>query len=140
MSSIRFTIEKKLENGLGRAGVLTTPHGNVETPAFAPVGTLATVKALSPEELWELGAQVVLANTYHLYLQPGDATIAKAGGLGKFMNFHGPPMTHVAWGGVRRWRRLCCTATTLKTSRPACGSHHSLRAARFPERRMLSAR
>ncbi|MEK7520335.1 MAG: tRNA guanosine(34) transglycosylase Tgt [Patescibacteria group bacterium] len=93
MSSIRFTIEKKLENGLGRAGVLTTPHGNVETPAFAPVGTLATVKALSPEELWELGAQVVLANTYHLYLQPGDATIAKAGGLGKFMNFHGPTMT-----------------------------------------------
>ncbi len=93
MSAIQFHIEKKLNGALGRAGVLTTPHGSVETPAFVSVGTLATVKALSPEELWDLGAQIVLANTYHLYLQPGDATVAKAGGLSAFMNFHGPTMT-----------------------------------------------
>ncbi len=93
MRTIELTIEKKLKGALGRAGVLTTPHGAVETPAFVPVGTQATVKAVSPEELWELGAQVVLANTYHLYLQPGDETVAKAGGLAKFMHFNGPTMT-----------------------------------------------
>ncbi|OGD31280.1 hypothetical protein A3C91_04375 [Candidatus Azambacteria bacterium RIFCSPHIGHO2_02_FULL_52_12] len=93
MPAIEFKIEKKLKGALGRAGVLTTPHGAVETPAFVPVGTQATVKAVSPEELWESGAKIVLANTYHLYLQPGDATVAKAGGLAKFMHFDGPTMT-----------------------------------------------
>ncbi|MBI3634497.1 MAG: tRNA-guanine transglycosylase, partial [Candidatus Yonathbacteria bacterium] len=64
MESIRFTIEHKLPKGLGRAGVLTTPHGTIKTPAFVTVGTKATVKALTPEQVKELGAQVVLANTY----------------------------------------------------------------------------
>ena len=85
-----FKIEKKLKKGLGRAGILKTPHGVIYTPAFVPVGTKASVKALTPEQVTDLGAEVVLANTYHLYLQPGDKLIAKAGGLHKFMNWRGP--------------------------------------------------
>ena len=79
--------------GLGRAGVLTTPHGEIKTPAFVTVGTKATVKALTPEMVSALGAQVVLANTYHLYLEPGDEIVRDAGGFGKFMNWQGPTMT-----------------------------------------------
>lgn len=90
---MKFRIEKKLENALGRAGVLETAHGAIETPAFVPVGTKASVKALTPEMVRELGAEVVLANTYHLYLQPGDELVAKAGGLHKFMNWDGPIIT-----------------------------------------------
>ncbi len=93
MSAIEFKIEKRLKKGLGRAGVLKTPHGNILTPAFVSVGTKATVKAITPEQLKDLGAQVVLANTYHLHLQPGEALIKKAGGLGKFMHWDGPTMT-----------------------------------------------
>ncbi len=93
MSVIKLKIKKKLKNGLGRAGVLTTPHGDIETPAFVVVGTKATVKALSPEQVKSLGAQVVLANTYHLFLQPGDNIIKDAGGLHNFMNWQGPTMT-----------------------------------------------
>lgn len=93
MSAIQFHIEKRLEGALARAGVLSTPHGEVKTPAFVPVGTAATVKAVTPEELEALGAQIVLANTYHLYLQPGDGIIAKAGGLSKFMGWRRPTMT-----------------------------------------------
>ncbi len=89
---ISFNIEKKMA-GLGRAGVLTTPHGEIKTPAFVTVGTKATVKALTPEMVSALGAQVVLANTYHLYLEPGDEIVRDAGGFGKFMNWHGPTMT-----------------------------------------------
>jgi len=92
MKPISFKIEKKM-NGLGRAGVLTTPHGIINTPAFVAVGTKATVKALTPEQIVDLGAQVVLANTYHLYLEPGDEIVRDAGGFGKFMNWHGPTMT-----------------------------------------------
>ncbi|HRZ30616.1 MAG TPA: tRNA guanosine(34) transglycosylase Tgt, partial [Candidatus Paceibacterota bacterium] len=88
-----------MEKGLGRpacagrAGVITTPHGEIKTPAFVTVGTKATVKALTPEMVNSLGAQVVLANTYHLYLQPGDELVRKAGGLHNFMNWQGPMMT-----------------------------------------------
>ncbi len=92
MQPISFKIEKK-GRGLARAGVLTTPHGEIRTPAFVTVGTKATVKALTPEMVAELGAQVVLANTYHLYLEPGDEIVRDAGGFGKFMNWHGPTMT-----------------------------------------------
>src|SRR3989344_4738148 len=88
-----FKIEKRLEGTLARAGILNTPHGAIETPVFDGVGTKATVKALTPEQIKDLGAQVVLANTYHLYLQPGDEIVKKAGGLGKFMNWQGPTMT-----------------------------------------------
>lgn len=76
-----------------RAGTLVTPHGVIQTPAFVTVGTKATVKALTPEQVASLGAQVVLANTYHLYLEPGDEIVRDGGGLGKFMNWHGPTMT-----------------------------------------------
>jgi len=90
---LNFKIEKELEKELGRVGTLTTPHGVIKTPAFVTVGTKATVKALTPEQVKDLGAQVVLANTYHLYLQPGDDLVKRAGGLHKFMNWSGPTMT-----------------------------------------------
>lgn len=93
MSPINFSIKKKMPRALGRAGILTTPHGKIETPAFVVVGTKASVKALSPEQVATLGAQVVLANTYHLYLEPGDERVKKAGGLNLFMNWQGPTMT-----------------------------------------------
>ncbi len=87
-----FEIIKKFGK-LGRAGKITTPHGDIETPAYVIVGTKATVKSLTPEMLNEIGAQVVLANTYHLYLEPGSDLISKAGGFAKFMNWRGPTMT-----------------------------------------------
>ena len=93
MGLMRFTIEKELKGKLGRAGTLETPHGIIETPAFVTVGTKATVKALTPEQVKSIGAQVVLANTYHLYLEPGDERVKKFGGLHKFMNWSGPTMT-----------------------------------------------
>lgn len=93
MNSFNFKIEKKIPDALGRAGEITTLHGVIKTPAFVTVGTKATVKALTPEMLRDVGAQVMLANTYHLYLQPGDELIHKAGGLNTFMNWTGPTMT-----------------------------------------------
>ncbi len=93
MSALNFKIEKKLDGHLGRAGVLETPHGVILTPSFVVVGTKATVKAMTPEQLKEIGVQVTLANTYHLYLQPGDELIRDAGGLHTFMNWNGPMMT-----------------------------------------------
>jgi len=90
---MEFKIEKKLKNSLGRVGVLKTPHGDIQTPAFVAVGTKATIKSLNPEQVREVGTQVVLGNTYHLYLQPGDEVVRKAGGIGKFMNWRGPTMT-----------------------------------------------
>lgn len=91
MRPISFAIDAK--EGNARAGVLTTPHGSIKTPAFVPVGTKAGVKGVLPSQLKELGAQVVLANTYHLYLQPGEKTVKDAGGLGSFMAYDGPTMT-----------------------------------------------
>ena len=76
-----------------RYGILHTPHGDVEVPMFMPVGTLATVKTLSPEEIKDLGAGVILANTYHLSLRPGADVVAKAGGVQNFMNYKGPMLT-----------------------------------------------
>jgi queuine tRNA-ribosyltransferase len=88
-----FKIDKKIKNSLGRAGVLTTTHGDIHTPAFVPVGTKATIKALTPEQVFDLGARIILGNTYHLYLQPGDEIVRDAGGIGKFMGWQGPTMT-----------------------------------------------
>jgi queuine tRNA-ribosyltransferase len=88
---LSFSISTK--KGAARAGVLTTPHGVIQTPAFVPVGTKANVKGVLPGALKAMGAQVVLANTYHLYLQPGEDVVKRAGGLGKFMNWEGPTMT-----------------------------------------------
>jgi queuine tRNA-ribosyltransferase len=87
-----FKIIKK-GKGLARAGIIHTTHGDIETPSFVVVGTKATVKALTTDMVRDLGAQVVLANTYHLYLQPGDELVAKAGGLHNFMRWNGPIMT-----------------------------------------------
>lgn len=88
-----FTFELAARSGRGRAGVLHTPHGDLPTPVFAPVGTQASVKAVTPEQLRELGASLVLANTYHLYLRPGARRIAERGGLHAFMAWHGPILT-----------------------------------------------
>ncbi len=91
--SLDFKINKKLPGKLGRAGEITTPHGVIQTPAFVVVGTKGTVKSLNPEQVRDAGAQVVLANTYHLYLQPGDESVKMMGGLNKMMNWSGPSMT-----------------------------------------------
>ncbi|MFZ0530517.1 MAG: tRNA guanosine(34) transglycosylase Tgt, partial [Propionicimonas sp.] len=88
-----FAPASVLENGLGRSGVIRTPHGEIRTPAFVAVGTKATVKAVLPEAVAGLGAQAVLANAYHLYLQPGSDIVDEAGGLGAFMNWPGPTFT-----------------------------------------------
>ena len=88
-----FAVEAELPDGRGRTGTIRTPHGDIRTPAFIAVGTKATVKAVLPETMSDLGAQAVLANAYHLYLQPGPDIIAEAGGLGAFMNWPGPTFT-----------------------------------------------
>jgi queuine tRNA-ribosyltransferase len=93
MSSFSFEVIKEIPGQLGRAGVISTPNGQIATPAFIPVGTKASVKSLTPEALTNLGAQAVLANAYHLYLQPGAETLDAAGGLGKFMNWDRPTFT-----------------------------------------------
>ena len=91
--SFSFKVEKTLKGALGRSGVITTPHGPIKTPAFIPVGTKATLKSVLPESLSDLGTQAVLANAYHLYLQPGPEIVDQAGGLAKFMNWQGPTFT-----------------------------------------------
>ena len=80
-------------DGRARRGIFTTPHGIVETPMFMPVGTLATVKALDPDDLTGAGAQMILANAYHLHLRPGDDLVREMGGLHRFMQWHGPILT-----------------------------------------------
>lgn len=93
MDTFSFEIEKKLENSLGRAGTIHTPHGDIKTPAFIVVGTKGTVKALTVEQVKSLSAQAVLANTYHLYLQPGAERVKKHGGFAKMMHWDGPTFT-----------------------------------------------
>ncbi|MBA0047545.1 tRNA guanosine(34) transglycosylase Tgt [Mycobacterium sp. NPDC050853] len=93
MTDSYFTIDATLPGTAGRAGVIHTPHGDIKTPAFIAVGTKATVKAVLPETMAALGAQAVLANAYHLYLQPGPDIVDAAGGLGAFMNWPGPTFT-----------------------------------------------
>jgi queuine tRNA-ribosyltransferase len=93
MPEFSYKIKKVCRQSGARIGELTTPHGVVETPVFMPVGTQATVKALSPAELDDIGAQIVLANTYHLYLRPGHEIVKKAGGLHRFMAWDKPILT-----------------------------------------------
>jgi len=88
-----FRVEAHLPGRQGRTGVIHTPHGDIATPAFIAVGTQATVKAVLPEAMKSLGAPAVLANAYHLYLQPGPDVVDEAGGLGAFMNWPGPTFT-----------------------------------------------
>jgi len=104
---------------LGRVGVITTPHGDIKTPAFIPVGTKATVKSVLPESIKDLDAQAVLSNAYHLYLQPGPEIVDQAGGLGAFMNWPGPTFTdsggfQVLSLGVGYKKVIAMDATTLQ--------------------------
>ncbi|WP_372714974.1 tRNA guanosine(34) transglycosylase Tgt [Ilyobacter sp.] len=87
------TYEIYSKDGKARTGKITTPHGEVETPVFMPVGTQATVKTMTPEELEAIGSEIILGNTYHLFLRPGDDLVAKFGGLHKFMNWKKPILT-----------------------------------------------
>lgn len=106
MAPFSFKLQAKQDRA--RAGIFTTPHGEIQTPVFAPVGTQATVKSLTPEHLAKLNANLILANTYHLYLRPGDDVIADLGGLHKFMNWPNPILTDsggfqvFSLGGINR--------------------------------------
>jgi len=93
MAAMEFKILKRDNSSSARVGEISTPHGSVMTPCFMPVGTSAAVKTMSPRELREVGAQIILANTYHLILRPGTEIIKKAGGLHKFMSWDGPILT-----------------------------------------------
>jgi queuine tRNA-ribosyltransferase len=93
VSALPFTFERSASAGAARAGVFMTPHGRVDTPAFMAVGTLATVKALDPAELEQIGCQMVLANAYHLHLRPGDELVRSLGGVHRFMGWNGPMLT-----------------------------------------------
>ncbi|GGK16135.1 queuine tRNA-ribosyltransferase [Caldalkalibacillus thermarum] len=91
--AVRYELIKTCKQSGARLGRLHTPHGTIETPVFMPVGTLATVKTMSPEELKEMNAQIILSNTYHLYLRPGEDIVREAGGLHAFMNWDRPILT-----------------------------------------------
>lgn len=93
MYAVKYELIKTCKQTGARLGRLHTPHGVIETPIFMPVGTQATVKAMTPEELKEIGAQIILSNTYHLYMRPGHDLIERAGGLHKFMNWDKPILT-----------------------------------------------
>lgn len=116
----RLAPESGAAKTLGRVGVITTPHGQIHTPAFIPVGTKATVKAVLPESMRDLGAQAILSNAYHLYLQPGSDIVEEAGGLGAFMNWPGPTFTdsggfQVLSLGVGFKKVLAMTAETVQS-------------------------
>ena len=99
--TFQFTIDAESSDSWARATTIQTPHGTIQTPIFMPVGTQATVKSLSPEELCAAGAQIILANTYHLMLRPGSELIADFGGLHSFMHWDGPMLTDS--GGFQVW-------------------------------------
>ena len=90
---VKYELLKKEKNTMARLGKIHTNYGTYDTPMFMPVGTQATVKTLAPEELKELHAGIILSNTYHLWLRPGEDIVDKAGGLHKFMNWNGPILT-----------------------------------------------
>src|SRR5579863_10639026 len=93
MPAFSFTIESECPETWARTGTIHTPHGEIHTPIFMPVGTQASVKSVSPEELREVGATIILANTYHLLLRPGSQLIRELGGLHRFMHWDGPILT-----------------------------------------------
>ncbi len=101
MTAFSFTIDAECPDTWARAGTVQTPHGTIRTPIFMPVGTQATVKSVSPEELHAEGAQIILANTYHLMLRPGSTLVQEFGGLHDFMHWHGPILTDS--GGFQVW-------------------------------------
>ncbi|MCJ7578760.1 MAG: tRNA guanosine(34) transglycosylase Tgt [candidate division Zixibacteria bacterium] len=110
MENFEFRLIKKDKNCQARAGVIKTPHGEVNTPVFMPVGTQATVKTLSSEDLNQIGAELILGNTYHLYLRPGHQLIEKAGGLHQFMSWKKPILTDS--GGFQVFSLNSLTKTT----------------------------
>ncbi|MDQ6960410.1 MAG: tRNA guanosine(34) transglycosylase Tgt, partial [Mariprofundaceae bacterium] len=101
MSALRFERLHRAASGFARTGRMHLPHGIVETPVFMPVGTQATVKAMTPRDLDEIGAQIILGNTYHLMLRPGAPLIEQMGGLHRFMAWNGPILTDS--GGFQVW-------------------------------------
>ena len=105
--SFSFDLIKYDVSSGARLGVFHTPHGDVKTPAFMPVGTLATVKSVLPRDLKEIGTQILLSNTYHLHLRPGSEIIRKAGGLHSFMHWDGPILTDSGGFQVFSLGKLC---------------------------------
>ena len=93
MEKFSYEVTHIDKNSGARTGILHTPHGDIKTPIFMPVGTLATVKSLTSDDLYDIDAQIILANTYHLFLRPGHELVKKAGGVHKFMNFNRPMLT-----------------------------------------------
>jgi queuine tRNA-ribosyltransferase len=93
MAAIRYGLIKKCKQTGARLGIVHTPHGSFETPVFMPVGTQATVKGMTPDELKEIDAKIILSNTYHLYMRPGNELVREAGGLHQFMNWDRPILT-----------------------------------------------
>ena len=126
-----FEIKARDEESLARVGTISTPHGVIQTPAFIPVGTKATVKSVLPESMQDLGAQALLANAYHLYLQPGPDVLDEAGGLGKFMNWQGPTITdsggfQVLSLGVGFKKVLAMDAKTFRSDEVIAGNKERL--------------
>lgn len=105
-NNFSYTLIHQDKHTGARAGIFHTPHGDIETPIFMPVGTAATVKSLLPSTLEELGTQILLSNTYHLYLRPGSDIVRSAGGLHKFMHWNKPILTDS--GGFRCFRWAIC--------------------------------
>ena len=130
-SGFSFEVKKELGGSLGRAGTITTPHGDIQTPAFIPVGTKATVKSVLPGAMQDLGSQALLANAYHLYLQPGPDVMEEAGGLGSFMNWPGPTFTdsggfQVLSLGVGFKKVLAMDAKTFRSDQVIAGNKSRL--------------
>jgi queuine tRNA-ribosyltransferase len=130
-SGFSFEINKGAASGLARAGTISTPHGEIQTPAFIPVGTKATVKSVLPGSMKDLGAQALLANAYHLYLQPGPDVIDEAGGLAQFMNWQGPTITdsggfQVLSLGVGFKKVLAMDAKTFRSDQVISGNKERL--------------
>jgi queuine tRNA-ribosyltransferase len=134
MPPFTFTIDAECPDTWARAGTIETPHGTIHTPIFMPVGTQATVKSVAPEELHTAGAQIILANTYHLMLRPGSQLIDSFGGLHTFMHWDGPILTDS--GGFQVWslghlRKLSEDGVVFKSHLD--GSYHSLTPERIME-------
>jgi queuine tRNA-ribosyltransferase len=130
-NGFNFEISHAPEKSLARAGTISTPHGDIATPAFIPVGTKATVKAVLPETMKELGAQALLSNAYHLYLQPGPDVLDEAGGLARFMNWPGPTFTdsggfQVLSLGVGFKKVLAMDAQTFRSDEVVAGNKERL--------------
>ena len=131
MTGFSYEINKSVPGSLARAGTITTPHGQVQTPAFIPVGTKATVKSVLPGSMVELGAQALLANAYHLYLQPGPDVLDEAGGLAAFMNWQGPTFTdsggfQVLSLGVGFKKVIAMDAKTFRSDQVIAGNKERL--------------